>query len=215
MAPLIPPLGPAAIIAIVAIIAGVVIILCVLFRAPISRLVEGLTKATTPLGIVDSIAQQQKPLDSAIAEASAAPAKLLEGVSALTWIPGSTPPTIAAAEITVYATGAEPRSKTSDLAVYWFYLWFFESVYRVIWGSQIRLLQLADVKGTVTKAETEAFFNESRASGNQLQTFDSYMSFLTSGALLQQKGENYERTPAGHQFLTFLVASSLSTMKRF
>lgn len=187
---------------------GLLAFAIVYLRDPIAEALKRLSRAQTPIGTVElgpPTEQSQEPAIATAAEAVSAP------TSPLKWIPGSTPTEVVRELMKPYLSGEKPRNDDIDLAFYWLVSWGFEWVYRVIWGTQIQLLQRVDVADEISLADAKSFYKTSRQKGNAGQTFEQYMGFLMSQGLLAAKpdGLGYKRTPVGHQFLVYLQSQSI------
>lgn len=86
-------------------------------------------------------------------------------------------------------------------------------IYLLIFGSQIQLLQsLNQSPGGLAKAEVRAIYQTGMTQQPQLYsavTFESWMTFVESSALVSRNGDLYVMTPYGRGFLKYIVAQGL------
>jgi hypothetical protein len=93
-----------------------------------------------------------------------------------------------------------------------------EKTYRVIYGSQIKVLQHLNCKGTLgdTLENIKKFYDDAATEYPQFYkeyTFDSYVKFLTSSFLIKIEGEHVKITSYGVEFLGYLVKIGLTAKK--
>lgn len=94
------------------------------------------------------------------------------------------------------------------LAVYqWSY--FFESVYSVIWGSQLRILQYLNPLSTgALIANVQTFYAEAARqypAAFASYPFENYIRYLESMQLITKSNGNVAITPRGREFLVYLT----------
>ncbi|HHT9135277.1 MAG TPA: hypothetical protein ACFYD2_10280 [Candidatus Avalokitesvara rifleensis] len=93
-----------------------------------------------------------------------------------------------------------------------------EKTYRMIYGSQIKILQHLNYKGVLgdTLENIKKFYDYAVTAyphHYQGDTFDRYIKFLADSFLIQIEGENVKITPFGIEFLGYLVKGGLLTEK--
>jgi hypothetical protein len=181
---------------------ALIVFLVIYLREPVGELMRRLNRAATPIGTLEMEPGAQEKTG---AGAEAAPAI----TGPLKWIPGSTPPAVVTPLMRPYISGAKARNDEADLALFWMIDYMFEWTYRVIWGSQLDLLRQVDARGTITKADAENFYAQSKSKGNKAQTFDQYITFLTTQGLLAGTADGYAKTALTNQFLMYLTSQSI------
>lgn len=104
--------------------------------------------------------------------------------------------------------GADASTDTPGkrLLRYWAAAWSFERIYRVIFGTQIRVLQKANVT-PVPIATIQEQYEASRTLGNKTQSFENYIGFVVSNGLLAANADrtSFAITPVGRFFLTYIA----------
>lgn len=91
-----------------------------------------------------------------------------------------------------------------------------ESIYRLIFGSQIQALKQLDLRGTATVQEAQQYYNTLIALWPDLYPkypFESWLNFLIAMLLVQRDGESLSTTIYGHDFLTYLTANRIPEAK--
>jgi hypothetical protein len=91
----------------------------------------------------------------------------------------------------------------------------FALIYQTIFGSQLLLLQKINERGgLVSTAEAEAFFTEVKSKFSEYSdwNFEKYSNFLVKNGLLVVN-DNVTLTPAGKDFILFVVRYGLNTEK--
>jgi hypothetical protein len=116
-----------------------------------------------------------------------------------------------------YIAGTKPRNDDIDLALYWFIVAGFETTFRLIHGSQIRLMNEIDLAGSLPMRKARDFYNQSVAMGNKVQTFEQYLQFLKGASLVlvAPDGQTVSRTDVGHAFLEYLKLNNLPMQKPY
>ena len=86
-------------------------------------------------------------------------------------------------------------------------------IYLLIFGSQMRLLQsLNQSPGGLTEGEVRPIYQTGATQQPELYnavTFESWMTFVESSALVSRNGDRYVITPYGRGFLKYIVAQGL------
>jgi hypothetical protein len=93
----------------------------------------------------------------------------------------------------------------------------FLRVYNVIFGSQIRALQILNQRGPMKFSELAVLYDEAKTSDPSFYgdyNFDQWLTFLLQVFLIRAENEIVEITPTGFDFLQFLLASKLNTGRR-
>lgn len=91
----------------------------------------------------------------------------------------------------------------------------FERTYRVIFGSQINILEVAESIGSVIESRALAIYNSTVWAGG-IYSFEKFMEFLTSISKLLEfnaSEKTYTITPLGRLFLQYLRANGLPFSK--
>jgi hypothetical protein len=126
-------------------------------------------------------------------------------------------PTSAVQPETMKFVGADASKDTASnrLVRYWAAAWSFERIYRVIFGTQVRVLQKANV-APVPLATVQEQYEASRALGNKQQSFENYVGFVVSNTLLAANADQtFAITPVGRFFLTYVATEGYSVDKAF
>ena len=83
----------------------------------------------------------------------------------------------------------------------------FERIYRIIYGSQMRLLRNLDTCKELSKKETIKFFKqEKRKIPDSDIEFEPWVRFLVSQGLLSYSEDEYKITNKGRAFITYVAA---------
>ena len=93
----------------------------------------------------------------------------------------------------------------------------FLRVYNIIFGSQIRGLQILNHRGSVSLKDAQDFFDEVKNADPLFYDnykFEEWLNFLIQAFLIQVEGDQIKITPAGFDFLQFILANKLNTEKR-
>jgi hypothetical protein len=101
-----------------------------------------------------------------------------------------------------------PQDRHAQLARFWTTVTVFERNYRIIYGTQLRLLQTANNK-SLSEVETRKFFAESQRLGNVSQSYENFMATLKAGFVSESNGQ-FSIAPLGRQFLLFLSLEGYS-----
>lgn len=92
----------------------------------------------------------------------------------------------------------------------------FSEVYRVIWGSQLSLLDYLNTKGSQPVADLRVFYN-SGASQYPLvyaeYSFEQWLAFLKGQLLIREDNALIGITVRGREFLTYLTTTGLTRNK--
>ncbi len=88
---------------------------------------------------------------------------------------------------------------------------FFALAYADIFGSQIRALDILNGR-TVSKAEAKKLFETLKREDPIFEDWDldRYMNYLVSWRFIEDKGDHYEMTVTGRNFLRFVTSIGLS-----
>lgn len=82
----------------------------------------------------------------------------------------------------------------------------FERIYRIIFGSQIRLLRHLEATKTLTKNEMVKFFKqEKRKAPDSNIELEPWIKFVVSQGLMEYKDDEYKITPKGQAFIAYLA----------
>ncbi len=82
----------------------------------------------------------------------------------------------------------------------------FERIYRIIFGSQIRLLRHLDTTKTLTKNEVAKFFKqEKRKMPDSDIELEPWTKFVVSQGLMEYKNDEYNITNKGRAFIAYLA----------
>lgn len=82
----------------------------------------------------------------------------------------------------------------------------FERIYRIIFGSQIRLLRHLDATKILTKNEVVKFFKqEKRKMPDSNIELDPWIKFIVSQGLMDYKDDEYKITNKGQAFIAYLA----------
>lgn len=85
----------------------------------------------------------------------------------------------------------------------------FERIYRIIFGSQMRLLRHLESEKTMSKEEVDKFFrHEKRKQNNKYLELNSWKDFMVGQGLIGYKDNVYQITDKGIAFLTYMAVSS-------
>jgi hypothetical protein len=93
----------------------------------------------------------------------------------------------------------------------------FLRVYNIIFGSQIRGLQLLNQRDSVHISEAQSFFEIAKASDPQFYgnyKFEDWLNFLVQAFFIHIDNDQISITPAGLDFLQFLLAYKFNIEKR-
>jgi hypothetical protein len=93
-----------------------------------------------------------------------------------------------------------------------------ESIYRLIFGSQIQALKQLDLRGTATVQEARQYYDNLIPLHPDLYPnypFESWLNFLVAMLLVQRDGDLLSTTIYGHDFLMYLTANRISEAKPF
>lgn len=126
-------------------------------------------------------------------------------------------PTSAIQTETMQFLGADASKDTPGerLLRYWAVAWSYERIYRVIFGTQIRVLQKANFT-PIPIAIIQEQYGASRALGNSTQSFENYLGFIVSNTLLAANADQtFSTTPVGRFFLTYIATEGYSVDKAF
>jgi hypothetical protein len=183
------------------VVAGVVTLLVLRFRVEIAALIGRIRSASGPLGIAFQMGEQQ----TAEAEEGPAVVAFLSGL-------------LAHKENEITQRIVEATKLTQQLALYQIY-YFFERTYRVIFGTQIALLQRLSLatNGADLSEIIPLYEDNVRLMRLALPTYDyplaSYLGFLQASELITvHEGRHYITEP-GRTFLQWMNAERLSPWK--
>ena len=88
-------------------------------------------------------------------------------------------------------------------------LHFFDNTYHTLFGSQIKLLQLLNDPDGLDELSAQNYFDLVKGANPPLATWDlnGYLKFLFSSNLITKKGNQYQITDLGKEFLIWLAKS--------
>lgn len=92
----------------------------------------------------------------------------------------------------------------------------FERIYRVIYGSQISLLNQLNTVNYLEKEFVESFFLKAKqyyAESYKQITFDKWLEFILKKELCIIDSTNYYLTPLGKEFLIYMVQNGMQEQK--
>ena len=93
----------------------------------------------------------------------------------------------------------------------------FQAVYNLIFGSQIRALQILNQHGSLPIGEAQLFFASVKSADSSFYgeyKFEDWLRFLIQANCVTVDNDLISLTPTGFDFLQFLLASRLNTAKR-
>jgi hypothetical protein len=94
-----------------------------------------------------------------------------------------------------------------------------ERMYRLIFGSQIRILKLLNVYSPTRVIDIKLIYEEAKAESPkvfEVYSFEAYLNFLTSSNLIgTSDAQSYSISPFGKAFLQWMVMEGLPENKRF
>jgi hypothetical protein len=93
-----------------------------------------------------------------------------------------------------------------------------ETIYRVIFGSQIKMLKALNLFGAKTKEELAVFYELAKTQYPSISSysFENYLNYLiTNGLIAQEQDDKFAITSAGKEFLKYLVDISANEDKPF
>jgi hypothetical protein len=126
---------------------------------------------------------------------------------------GDTPVSLVAAK-TLEFVGPDLRTDDTakSLIRFWSISFVFERTYRLIFGTQLQLLQQANAF-PVSNEAAQALHEKSAAAGNK-QTFDQWVNYMISNSLLIRNNDgSFRSTPLNKQFLLFITIEGYPTNK--
>ncbi|HJU20379.1 MAG TPA: hypothetical protein VJ770_28320 [Stellaceae bacterium] len=98
-------------------------------------------------------------------------------------------------------------------------LYAVERTYRIIFGSQIAILNHLNVNDPTTERIIQVFYEEAETKfpkAYENYSFDAYLSFLiNSNLLIKTNNVTYMITPLGKEFLQWMVAQGIPDVKPF
>lgn len=90
----------------------------------------------------------------------------------------------------------------------------FEKTYRLIFGSQLRVLTLLKNNPQVSREQIEAIYNTTIHVG--VYSLDLFIGFLENSQLIKKNNDNtFSLNPLGSLFLDYLVANNMTLNKNF
>lgn len=97
--------------------------------------------------------------------------------------------------------------------------WVFERIYFAIWGSQILALEFANTQRVTggTEQQMRAIFDRAVSQFPEVHsasTFDAWYGFLRNMELIELTDERFVVTPAGREFLQYLVRQGYSSIAK-
>jgi hypothetical protein len=112
---------------------------------------------------------------------------------------------------------SSPQDKIKLLrrhAAFWYLALQYESIYHIIFGTQISLLQHLNSKPFgVTMEEADTYYKKSISLGLRDYPFKDYIGYLLGSSLIEQKDEKYFITMQGKGFLYFLIEDNKNMNK--
>jgi hypothetical protein len=101
-------------------------------------------------------------------------------------------------------------------AAQWSVAWYFERIYQLIYGSQIRALQALNSASPSVLEFIRVDYDIAAAVNKQLYDrypFESWLQFITSWGLVASDATTAGITPLGRQFLQYVAAQGLTLDK--
>lgn len=92
----------------------------------------------------------------------------------------------------------------------------FDQIYRLIWGSQISMLQFLNSAGSIQLSLLHPWYAHAKAKNIELYngyTFEQWLGFLQSKSLIVLSGKQISITLAGREFLKYLLHQGYTLYK--
>jgi hypothetical protein len=193
-------IGPELVIALIALLVFATIWI---FRAEFKLAIGRLSRAAVGSVVVDLADAQNQPSPGIppLVESAAAVESQLQSAEPR---PGGTSVTQMLPEVATLFTPPLPQDHFAKVARFFVTVAYFEYEYRLIFGQQLLLLQLANGHSATT-ADAKHFYSESQRQGNLAQSYENFVDFIVKSGFLAIHEDKLLATPLGKQFLLYIA----------